>query len=194
MEEVKIVTEKNIITKRIIIDIDNTLWDFASVFQERLKKIAPEIPPMSDWEWDFYMEYISIEELYGIVNSIHKEQDVFEPYASATWFLTTLLEKGYELIIASHRHENSREATENFLKKNDLPYTELHLSYNKAILFDSCIAIVDDNPHILDEAKQKGLVCAGLFFPWNKNSGHPLFDSLEKILQFLLKELIQKTN
>jgi hypothetical protein len=178
--------------ERIIIDIDNTLWDFASVFQKRLKKIVPEIPPMNEWEWDFYMEYISVEELYGIVNSIHKEQDIFEPYPSAKWFLTELLEKGYKAIIASHRNENSREATEKFLKRNELPYSELHLSYNKAVLFDSSIAIVDDNPHLLDEAKQMGLVCAGLYFPWNKNSGHHLFDSLEEILQFLLKEIDKK--
>jgi hypothetical protein len=193
MEKVKVVDGKNTIMKKIIIDIDNTLWDFASVFQERLKKIVPEIPPMNEWEWDFYMEYISVEELYSIVESIHKEQNIFEPYPSAKRFLATLIEKGYEVIIASHRNENSREATEKFLKRNDLPYTELHLSYNKAVLFDSSIAIVDVNPQLLDEAKQKGLVCTGLCFPWNRKSGHHLFDSLDKILKFLLKE-IDKNN
>jgi len=61
------------------------------------------------------------------------------------------------------------------------------LSNNKAVLFDSSIALVDDAPHLLDEAKLKGLICTGLRRPWNKNTEHPLFDSLEEVLKFLLK-------
>jgi phosphoglycolate phosphatase-like HAD superfamily hydrolase len=178
--------------QRIIIDIDNTLWDFASIFHERLKDIAPAIPPMKDWEWDFYMDYISIEELYSIINYIHIEQDSFKPYPSAKWFLESLIERGYEITIASHRQENTREATERFLKKHNLPYTELHLSNNKAVLFDSSIAIVDDAPYLLDEAKNKGLICTGLRHPWNRNTEHHLFDSLEEIFDFLHKILDSK--
>jgi phosphoglycolate phosphatase-like HAD superfamily hydrolase len=175
--------------KRIIVDIDNTLWDFASVFRERIKEIVPTIPPINEWKWDFYMEYISIEELYSICNDIHKEQDLFEPFSSAKWFLESLINEGCEIIIASHRDENSREATEKFLQKHNLSYNELHLSNNKTILFDSSMAIVDDAPHLLDEAKQKGLICTGLRWPWNKNTEHSLFDSLEEVLKFLLEEL-----
>ena len=175
--------------QRIIVDIDNTLWDFASVFQEKLKEIAPDIPPMTEWEWDFYMDYISIEELYSIVNDIHIEQDLFKPFKSSKWFLESLINKGYEITIASHRQEISREATEMFLKKNNLPYTELHLSSNKAVLFDSSIAIVDDAPHLLDEAKKNGLICTGLLHPWNKHTEHPLFKSLEEIFDYLKRML-----
>jgi len=178
--------------QRIIVDIDNTLWDFASVFQEKLLKIAPAIPPMTEWKWDFYMEYITLEELYGIINEIHKEQDLFEPFPSAKRFLESLLHKDYEIIIASHRQENSREVTEKFLQKHNLPYTELHLSNDKTVLFDSSIAIVDDAPNILDEAKQKGLICTGLHCPWNKHTEHPLFNSLEEVSEFLLKEIHNK--
>src|SRR4030042_6048137 len=181
--------EKN---QRIIVDIDNSLWDFASIFQDRLREIAPDIPPIADWEWDFYMDYISIEELSSIINDIHKEQDLFEPFPAAKWFLESLLDKGYEITIASHRQENSRGATERFLQKHNLPYTELHLSNNKAVLFDSSIAIIDDAPYLLDEAKQKGLICSGLRRPWNKNTEHPLFDSLEEVFEFLLKRITEK--
>jgi hypothetical protein len=175
--------------ERIIVDIDNTLWDFAAVFYIRLKEIIPQIPPMTDWKWDFHEEYMTEEELYRIVNDIHRIQDIFDPFPSAKWFLDTLFMNGYNVVIASHRHENAREATEAFLKKHDLPYSELHLSYNKAILFDSSRAIVDDSPHLLVEAKKKGLICTGLIYPWNKNTDHPLFNSLEEISEFLLREL-----
>lgn len=174
---------------RIIVDIDNTLWDFASVLFDRLKKIAPTIPPMNEWKWDFYAGYVSIKELYNTIDEIHREQHVFEPFPSAKRFLESLLSEGYKVIIASHRDEKTRKATEDFLKNYKLPYTELHLSHDKSILFDSSIAIVDDAPYLLDKAKQKGLIRTGLRYPWNRHTGHPLFDSLEDISGFLLKEL-----
>lgn len=175
--------------RRIIVDIDNTLWDFASVFCERLKRIAPAIPPVDKWDWDFYKDYISLEELYTVIDGIHREQDIFEPFPSAKWFLESLFAEGYAPIIASHRQNSSRKATEDFLQKHNLPYVELHLSYDKTVLFNSSCAIVDDAPSLLDHARQKGLICTGLRYPWNKNTEHPLFDSLEGVLEFLLKEL-----
>ena len=180
------------IMQRIIVDIDNTLWDFASVFEEKLKETVPGIPPSNEWKWDFYKEYITEEELYRIVNDIHSVQDLFEPFPSARLFLDSISHNGYDIVIASHRHEDSRDVTEAFLRKHDLRYNELHLSYNKAILFDSGNAIVDDSPHLLDEAQQKGLVCTGLSYPWNRNTDHPLFQSLEEVLEFLMRELKEK--
>ena len=174
--------------RRIIVDIDNTLWDFASIFEVKLKEEIPGIPPFNEWEWDFYREYITEEELYRIVNDIHRVQHLFEPFPSARWFLDSLFNIGCDVIIASHRHENSRDVTETFLKKHNLHHSELHLSYNKAILFDSCTAIVDDSPHLLDKARKMGLICTGLRYPWNKNTSHALFQSLEEVLEFLLRE------
>lgn len=175
--------------KRIIVDIDNTLWDFASVFYERLRKIAPAIPPMDVWNWDFYKDHLSVEELYDVIEGIHKDQDLFQPFPSAKWFLESLLAEGYSLIIASHRQNNSREATEHFLQKHNLLYAELHLCHDKTVLFDTSCALVDDAPILLDKAKQKGLICTGLRYPWNKHTEHPLFNSLEEVLEFLLKKL-----
>jgi hypothetical protein len=175
--------------QRIIVDIDNTLWDFASVFHDRLKEIIPEIPPMAEWKWDFYKGYMTDEDLFRIVNDIHLIQDIFDPFPSAKWFLDTLFTNGYDVVIASHRHEDARDATEAFLKKHDLSYSELHLSYNKAILFDSSSAIVDDSPYLLDEAKNNGLICSGLLYPWNIETDYPLFNTLEEISEFILEEL-----
>lgn len=175
--------------RRIIVDIDNTLWDFASVFYERLRKIAPAIPPMDLWDWDFYKDHISLEDLHAVIEGIHKEQDLFHPFPSARCFLESLSEKGYSLIIASHRLDNSRSATERFLHKHNLPYHELYLCQDKTILFDRSCALVDDAPILLDKAKQKGIICTGLRYPWNKHTEHPLFASLEEVLNFLLEKL-----
>ena len=110
----------------IIVDIDNTLWDFATVFHGRLKAVIPEIPPMTEWTWDFYKEYITDEELHRIVNDIHSVQDHFDPFPSARFFLDSISQNGYYVVIASHRHRDSRGITEAFLKKHDLRYNELH--------------------------------------------------------------------
>ncbi|NWF52078.1 MAG: hypothetical protein HXY47_03245 [Nitrospirae bacterium] len=176
--------------KKIIVDIDNTLWDFAFVFYERLKKIAPAIPSTDLWDWDFYKNYISIDDLHSVIDGIHRDQDLFQPFPSAKWFLESLSDKGYSLIIASHRRDNFRKATEHFFLKHNLPYHELHLCHDKTILFDgSCCALVDDAPILLDKARQKGIICTGLRYPWNKHTEHPLFNSLEDVLNFLLEEL-----
>lgn len=178
--------------KNVIVDLDNTLWDFASVFEERLKKAVPTIPPMAEWQWDFYREHISVEQLHNIIDSIHIEQDRFNPFPSAKWFLNSLLDKEYKIIIASHRHKDSREATINFLEKHNLPYTKLHISHDKTVLFDACDAIVDDAPKLLNEARNRGLICTGLRYPWNEHLEHSLFDSLEDILRYLLQEFKYK--
>lgn len=175
--------------KRIIVDIDNTLWDFASVFYERLKKIAPTIPPMELWNWDFYKDHLNIEDLYNIIDGIHKEQDLFQPFPSARWFLESLNERGFSLIIASHRQDDYRGATERFLQKHNLLYHELHLCRDKTVLFDKSCALVDDAPVLLDKAKQRGIICTGLRYPWNKHTEHPLFNSLKEVLNFLLERL-----
>jgi hypothetical protein len=175
--------------KRIIVDIDNTLWDFASVFYERLRSIVPAIPSIDLWDWDFYKDYISIEVLHSVIDGIHKEQDLFQPFPSAKWFLESLKEKGYTIIIASHRQDSFRKATERFFLKHNLPYHELHLCQDKTILFDGSCALVDDAPILLDKAKQNGIICTGLRYPWNKHTERPLFNSLEEVLNFLLDKL-----
>jgi hypothetical protein len=53
------------------------------------------------------------------------------------------------------------------------------------VLFDSCLAIVDDSPVTLEKAAQAGILRAGLREPWNAGSGHPLFWSLFEILKYL---------
>lgn len=175
--------------KRIIVDIDNTLWDFASEFYRKIKVISPNIPPISQWTWDFYMDYISLEDLASICNEIHMEQDIYKPFEFSQQFLSELISRGCHVIIASHREEKARQATERFFIKYNLPYTELHLTNDKTLLFNDCVAVVDDAPHILDEAKRENLICTGLEWPWNRNSGHILFKTLEDVLDFLIREL-----
>jgi FMN phosphatase YigB (HAD superfamily) len=172
--------------KKIIVDIDNTLWNLAPVFFEYLKRYNPEIPVEDLERGETRLKgYIPREDLFGVLKEIHMRQDEFEPYPEAREFLTSLKEMGLYIIIASIRNEETRAATERWLKGYDLPYDELHLSNDKSVLFHDAWAIVDDSTWTLDKAAQAGIVRSGLVNVWNANKGHPLFPTLKEVLNYL---------
>jgi hypothetical protein len=172
--------------KKIIVDIDNTLWNLAPVFFEYLKKYNPEIPVEDLKRGETRLKgYIPREDLLGVLKEIHMRQDEFVPYPGAREFLTSLKEMGLYIIIASIRDEEAREATERWFRKYDLPYDELHLSNDKTVLFPEAWAIVDDSTWTLDKAAQAGIVRTGLVNVWNANRGHSLFPTLKEVLVYL---------
>lgn len=172
--------------RKIIVDIDNTLWDLAPVFYEKIRAACPDIPNPTHWRiWDFWKTYIPDQKLYGILQEIHSRQDLFEPYDDSESFLKTLREAGFYIIIASHREKATFDATMRWLEKHDLAYDEIHLSYDKTVLFDESWAIIDDSPGTLDKAREAGIVRAGLRNPWNEDKEHPLFDNLMEVLAYL---------
>lgn len=175
--------------RKIIVDIDNTLWDFAPVLYERLNYANPGFPHHSEWHsWSFWKGLIAPEKLYGIIRDVHMEQDIFQPYEEARIFLERLRKSGFYIVIASHRQKETFASTQRWLKKNALPFDEIHLSYDKTVLFDECWAVVDDSPVTLDKARAVGIVRAGLKNPWNERENHPLFASLTEIYDYLQTE------
>ena len=179
--------------KKAVVDIDNTLWHFCDVLYERLKEINHAMPPPDGWiDWDFWMNYCSEEEFMSAIHSIHFRQDDERhlPYSEAKNFLLTLKEHDFHIVIASHRIPESLKQTERWLRKHELVYDELHLSYDKTVLFDeTCHVVVDDSPFVLEAAAKKGLIASGLMFPWNDNNGdngYRLFSDLKEILDHIL--------
>jgi hypothetical protein len=175
--------------REIIIDIDNTLWDFAPVLYARLNDAYPGFPDPSQWHsWSFWKGLISPEKLYRFIRDVHMEQDSFQPYNDARIFLEKLRKKGFYIVIASHREKDTFPSTLRWLKKNALPFDEIHLSYDKSVLFDRSWAIIDDSPVTLEKARSAGIVRAGLKNPWNEHEDHPLFLDLEQIYDYLQAE------
>ncbi len=173
----------------IIVDIDNTLWDFASVLYQRMRAVNPSVTPPQEWHiFDFFKTYISTETFLEIIKSIHVDQDHFLPFGDARSFLSSLKALGFHIIIASHREEGTYEVTAKWLEENDLVYDELHLSYDKTVLFDDCAAVIDDSPFVLEKAKEAGVMGLGLRMAWNESEEYLLFESLTEILGFLEKQ------
>jgi hypothetical protein len=179
--------------KTAIIDIDNTLWDFASVLYEKLKlHYGNHVPLPSRWyQWDFWKEICPANEFFKIVRDIHYEQDRFGVYPDAREFLTGLKALGFKIIIASHREPHTYQPTVRWLQKHGLVFDELYLCNDKIKLLpvpphlpDLC-ACVDDSPQVLLEAKARGIVATGLSFPWNREVDVELCLNLREVFDFL---------
>jgi len=172
--------------RRIIVDIDNTLWNLAPVLWEHLKVINPKMPGPSEWNyWDFWERYVTMKDLYQVLRNIHMQQDEYLPYSESKQFLESLKERNFYTIIASHREKKTYGATLKWLKQNGLLFDEIHLSHDKSVLFAESWAIIDDSPITLDKAARAGIIRAGLSNPWNIGCAHPLFDNLLEILNYI---------
>ena len=71
------------------------------------------------------------------------------------------------------------------MKKHRAARDEIHLSYDKSVLFPEIIELVDDSPMNLSKALEAGFLGTGLLFPWNEKSGFPLFKTLSEVLDYL---------
>jgi len=172
--------------KKIIVDIDNTLWDLAAVLYERMAGVSPELTPPGTWrKFDFWRDYVPPRVFYRLIRDIHMDQCSFTPYPDAALFLSSLKEGGFHIIIASHREKGTLDATARWLRAHGLRFDEIHLSYDKTVLFDDCFGIVDDSPLTLEKARAARIVGAGLRMPWNEREEYPLFDNLTGVLQYV---------
>jgi hypothetical protein len=175
---------------RIIVDIDNTLWYLAPELWEELKKVNPQMPPPDQWGTRASLEkYMPLKEFFRVLKIIHMRQETYPPFPESQYFLNALKERGFYIVIASHRSQDSYGPTVNWLKKHQLLFDEVHLSYDKSVLFSGSLVLVDDSPINLDKAVEAGLLGTGLIYPWNEKSGHPLFKNLIKVLGYLDSKL-----
>jgi hypothetical protein len=176
--------------KRVIVDIDNTLWDFAPVLYSHLREADPAIVPMEFWaEWEFWAKNLDRRTFYRVIHTIHMKQEEYLPFPDAKGFLEGLRRDGFHVTIATHRQPEAAGPTLAWLKKYHLPFDDLHVSQDKSVLFDNSRALVDDSPRTLDKARAAGLVSTGLLMPWNRESGHTLFKGLPGVLVYLEGEL-----
>ncbi len=176
--------------EKIIVDIDNTLWNLAPVLYERMREASPELPPAPEWRtWDLWRLYVKPKTIYAILDAIHMEQESFPPFDDAGEFLVTLKEMGFYIVVASHRRHDALDPTGKWFRKNNLVYDEIRLSYDKTVLFHGSWGVIDDSPEILRKAREAGIVRAGLRNPWNEREDHPLFDNLKQISEYLRKQL-----
>jgi len=153
-----------------IVDVDNTLFDFATPLYEMFIKDGIDIPPPSEWNtWDyFYPEFMTSKVAHEYFNAVHSHQLEYEPFEDARAFLENLIkERG--VFIVSHRRPNQCAELRKWMNINNLPYDMVECSADKTKMFNRAIfdVVIDDCPMTLTAAKSAGIAAYGLSRPWN---------------------------
>ena len=157
--------------KKALIDVDETLYDYATPLYETIKNNGINIKPPSEWNsWDYICpELIPVEKAMGYFKEVHKRQSEFKPYKEAQDFLTWASKK-HHIVIASNRDTSGKDL-ELWLIKNKLKYDEVWVGADKTKIMENngLGIVVDDNPSTLNKASELGIRSVGLSKPWNKN-------------------------
>jgi hypothetical protein len=175
--------------RKAVIDVDEILWSFSKAFYDEIKLHGYDVPVPDEWDhWSIFWLWLPKQEAFLIFDVIHGRQSKYAPYKDAKEFLTKLRNMGYYIIIASHRNPDLKDELIKWLDTYELPYDELHVSFDKTVLFDDpCIKlVVDDRPETLVKAKDAGKIAVGLMKPWNRRCGKlMLFKTLQDITEYL---------
>jgi len=157
---------------KAVIDVDNTLCEYSFVLYDELNKINEEIPLPIDWnDWNFYKGIITDKEFYKAADLAQNRIMECNAVPGAKEFLAALSNLGFEIVIASHRQNESKLLLEKWLMKNEMKYDSIHISFDKTVLFDdnSVHLVVEDSPIIIKEACKRGIKTIGIRRPWNKH-------------------------
>ena len=155
---------------RIALDIDSTLhhyWDLLAELSERRYGVRLPYDEQSGWGID----QLEPDQLEALIRETHSDENIetAEPYPDAVETVQAWHAEGHWIHITSHRADVTRQATERWLEKIDMPYDDLHCSYDKV---SRCVelgidVLVDDSPVNLRSAHEQGIVGATILHPWN---------------------------
>ena len=153
-----------------MVDVDNTLFDFATPLYEMFKNGGIDIPPVECWnKWDyFYPDFMSSKVAHEYFDKVHSNQLNYKPFSDAKTFLEHLI-KDRAVVIVSHREPYQCTELKKWLQKNNLPYDMVECSDDKTKMFNRLIfdVVVDDCPGTLTAACNVGIASYGLSRPWN---------------------------
>ena len=148
------------------IDIDGVLTDEGpdhnSIWQQKMNEFFEREITLKEYTYDLKKAYElneqelnqfiqeKIEEIYSSVKAVDKAREI----------LAELYREGHRLILITARSEKHRSLTENWLKKNNIPYHELHHEYKKAPL-----AAEKNISLFIDDKKENALEIAAKNIP-----------------------------
>jgi uncharacterized HAD superfamily protein len=157
---------------RIAIDIDSTLhhyWDRLS--DAALRRFGVDLPYEEQLDWG--ITRLREDQLRLCIEETHGTEAILagEPYPDAAAVITRWREEGHFIHITSHRHQQARQATAQWLEQIGVPYDDLHVSDDKV---GRCVelgidVLIDDSPVNLAKAIEHGLLVATISHPWNRD-------------------------
>ena len=157
---------------RIAIDIDSTLHHYWNVLSDAaLRRFGIDLPYEEQLDWG--ITRLRPDQLRLCIEETHCDAVILagEPYPDAVDTVRRWHDDGHFIHVTSHRDSAARDATEAWLRRIDVPFDELHCSFDKV---GRCIEIgidllIDDSPHNLTRAIEHGLTVATISHPWNRD-------------------------
>ncbi len=157
---------------RIGIDIDSTLhqyWDIFSDVAQRRFGISLPYEGQRDW----VISSLKPDQLQAVITETHSRENVVraQPYPGAVETVKGWVEDGHWIHITSHRSNDARESTLEWLEAIGLPFDDLHCSFDKV---PRCVELdvellIDDSPVNIVRAIEHGIKVATLIHPWNED-------------------------
>ena len=156
---------------RIALDIDSTLHDYWPLFQRVvLARHGVDLPYEEQRDWGTLL--LPRDDVVACIEETHSDENILgaEPYPDAVETVSEWHREGHWIHITSHRRDYARTATGEWLDRIEMPYDDLHCSFDKV---SRCVelgidVLVDDSPVNLIKAKDAGIVGATLIHPWNE--------------------------
>ncbi len=157
---------------RIALDIDSTLhhyWDLLDGLSQKHFGVA--LPYEHQHGWGIHQ--LEPDQVKHLIAESHSDEHIetAEPYPHAVETVEAWHDEGHWIHITSHRAEHTREATRRWLERIQMPYDDLHCSYDKVT---RCAEIgidvlIDDSPVNLARAVEEGILGATIVHPWNED-------------------------
>ena len=156
-------------SKRIIVDVDGTLWDLHTPLIKALSESHPGFPTEMPTEWNWFQSYISNAQFAAMVRRIHDVQYAFRPFDGAAYLFDVLAKHtDLEIFVASHRDRNTASTLSGWLQDNRCyPYSCLYTGPDKLDFLRSGDIIIDDAPKTILNSIALGADVYYLEHPWN---------------------------
>jgi hypothetical protein len=157
---------------RIAIDIDSTLhhyWDLLSAAARR--RFGVELPYEEQFDWG--ITRLKPEQLQCCIDETHDDDVILagRPYPGAVETVGAWAAAGHFIHITSHRHARAHDATERWLTGIGLRFDDLYCSFDKITRCEQIgiDLLIDDSPHNLQKAIDRGIAVATIRHPWNED-------------------------
>src|SRR3954452_3023215 len=157
---------------RLAIDIDSTLhpyWDQLSAVARR--PFGVELPYDTQSTWG--ITRLKPHELEVCIAETYREETIVgsRPYPGAVETVNRWHADGHFIHVTSHRDPVHAPATTRWLQRIGLRYDDLHCSSDKVtrcceLQID---VLIDDSPHTIAAALERGITPATLAHPWNRD-------------------------
>ena len=155
------------LSRRLLVDMDNTLY--AAPFAEAIRVMwGADAPPSSEVDsWLWYERYVTKDQWKKSVEWVHNRLAWYPPFPQAVETLQAV-SRYFEIIITSQRPAIYDVDVGWWLVDNDIPASKrVIMPASKLELFKMGDIVLDDAPHNIVGAIQRGAHVITLSYPYN---------------------------